>query len=118
MNEESKQPAKADEVKKLAGIELADYSSDEKFDLEVGITYEGSFRIQQNGCIHVRPYKKGAKPSNLKKAVDGDRHAIFLSKNLIRIVMTFDRHMTLEDLKSAFRECTQDCYIDLNDLHL
>lgn len=118
MNEESKQSAKVDEVKILAGIELPDYTTDENFKLEVGVVYTGSFRITNAGCIHVRPYKTGTKPGNLAKAIDGDRHAIFLSKHLVRIVMTFDRHMTLEDLKNAFRECVQDCYVDLNDLHL
>ena len=118
MNEKKQQSAKVDEVKKLAGIELPDYKTDENFKLEVGVTYEGSFRITNGGCIHVRPYKKGAKPSNLKKAVDGDRHAIFLSKHLVRIVMTFDRNQDLEHLKNAFRETIQDCYVDLNDLHL
>ena len=118
MNEESKQPTQVDEVKKLAGISLPDYSTDEKFDLEVGVTYEGSFRIQSNGCIHVRPYKRGTKPGNLKKAIDGDRHAIFLSKHLVRIVMTFQRNTNLESLKQAFRETIQECYVDLNDLHL
>ena len=118
MNEESKQSAKVDEVKKLAGIELPYYTTDENFKLEVGVVYTGSFRITNAGCIHVRPYKTGTKPGNLAKAIDGDRHAIFLSKHLVRIVMTFDRHMSLGDLKNAFRECVQDCYVDLNDLHL
>lgn len=118
MKDESKQPAKTDEVKKLAGIEMADYTADEKFDLEVGVTYEGSFRIQQNGVINVRPYKKGAKPSNLKKAIDGDNHAIFLSKNLVRIVFTFERTTDLEVLKRKFSSTVQNCFVDLNDLHL
>lgn len=118
MKDEGKQPVKTDEVKKLAGIEMPDYSTDERFDLEVGVTYEGSFRIQNNGCIHVRPYKRGTKPGNLKKAIDGDNHAIFLSKHLVRIVMTFQRTTDLETLKRAYRDAVQNCFVDLNDLHL
>ena len=43
MNEKKQQSAKVDDVKKLAGIELPDYTTDENFKLEVGVTYEGSF---------------------------------------------------------------------------
>ena len=118
MKNESKQPTQVDEVKRLAGIEMPDYSTDEKFNLVAGVTYEGSFRIQDNGCIHVRPYKKGTKPGNLKKAIDGDNHAIFLSKNLVRIVFTFERTTDLKALKRKFMNTVQNCFIDLNDIHL
>ena len=118
MNEKKQQSAKVDDVQKLAGIRLPDYTTDQDFKLEVGVVYTGSFRITNAGCIHVRPYKTGSKPGNLAKTVDGDRHAIFLSKHLVRIVMTFDRNQDLEHLKNAFRETIQDCYVDLNDLHL
>lgn len=118
MNDESKQPTQVDEVKKLANIEMPDYTTDEPFDLKVGVTYEGSFRIQQNGCINVRPYKKGTKPSNLIKAIDGDNHAIFLSKNLVRIVFTFERTTNLAALKRKFRDTVQNCFVDLNEIHL
>jgi hypothetical protein len=118
MKGEGKKSVKTDEVKKLAGIEMPDYTTDEPFELVKGVTYEGSFRIQNNGCIHVRPYKKGTKPSNLKKAIDGDNHAIFLSKKLVRIVFTFERTTDLEALKVKFRNTVQNCFVDLNDLHL
>lgn len=36
MKDEGKQPVKTDEVKKLAGIEMPDYTTDEPFELVKG----------------------------------------------------------------------------------
>lgn len=107
----------ADVVKELAGIEMPEYSEDEKFKLEVGVTYKGSFKLKENGQITVRPYKEGTKPGQLRKVVDGDQHAIFESKNLLRIVFTIPK-TNLEQMKNRFREEFFECYKDLCDLQL
>lgn len=107
----------ADIVKELAGIEMPEYSEDEKFKLEVGITYKGSFKLKQDGQITVRPYKQGSKPGQLKKIVDGDQHAIFESRNLLRIVFTIQKS-NMEQVKKRFKEEFFECYKDLCELEL
>ncbi|MDO4411447.1 MAG: hypothetical protein Q4C05_09245 [Akkermansia sp.] len=107
----------ADIVKELAGIEMPEYSEDEKFKLEVGITYKGSFKLKQDGQITVRPYKQGTKPGQLKKVVDGDQHAIFESRNLLRIVFTIPK-TNMEQVRKRFKEEFFECYKDLCELEL
>lgn len=105
------------EEKKVATIELPDYTSEDDMELEVGVLYQGSFKIDRTGKISVRPYKQGTKPNNLKKVVDGDRHAIFMSKKLIRIVISIQR-TERKEINKAYQEIVLDCYKDLNDLKL
>lgn len=105
------------EEKKIAGIEMPDFSTDDDLKLEVGVTYMGSFRIDRTGRIYVKPYKKGSKPQNLKKVVDGDRHAIYLSKNLIRIVFSIQKGQRA-DVNKWYQQTVIECYKDLNDLEL
>lgn len=105
------------EEKKLAGLELPDYTTEDDMALEVGVLYQGSFKIDRTGKISVKPYKVGSKPTNLKKMVDGDRHAIYLSKNLVRIVVSINKG-TAEEIRKAYQEIMIECYKDLCDLNL
>lgn len=107
----------AKEEKKLAGMELPDFSTEDDMNLEVGVTYQGSFRIDRTGRIYVKPYQKGTKPQNLKKVCDGDRHAIYLSKNLIRIVISIAK-TERPTINKAYQDIVVECYKDLNDLEL
>ena len=104
-----------DEEKKLASLELPDYTLEKPMNLEVGVTYQGSFRLARNGMIVVKPYHRGAKPSNLKKAIEGDRHAIYLSKNLVRVVVSLQKGC-LDDVMKEFRDVIVECYKDLSEL--
>lgn len=106
-----------DTEKQIAGIELPDYSIEQEMKLEVGITYQGSFRLSKNGMIVVKPYQQGTKPSNLKKATEGDRHAIYLSKNLVRIVMSIHRG-DLDYVKRSFRDVASEAYASICELNL
>ena len=107
-----------DEVKELAGIELPDYEVDDEMKLEVGVSYTGSFKISRNGLIKVRPYKKGTKPTNLRKLVDGEQHAIFASKNLLRIVITLPKQGESNIIRKRFQNVVVECYKDLSELEL
>ena len=107
----------SDITKELAKIEIPDYAEDEKMNLEVGVTYRGSFKIKENGQIVVRPYKEGAKPGNLSKVVEGEHHVIFESKNLLRIVFTLPK-TNQEQMKQRFKEEFFECYKDICDLQL
>ena len=98
-------------------IELPDYTTEKDMKLEVGVTYRGSFKLARNGMIMVKPYQEGSKPANLKKMVDGDRHAIYLSKNLVRIVISIQKHSP-EEVRKAYKEIVLDTYKDLCDLAL
>lgn len=101
--------------KKLAEIEIPDFSTENDMKLEVGVTYQGSFRLSRNGMIVVKPYQQGTKPSNLKKVLDGDRHAIYLSKNLVRIVFSIAKS-DAEAIRKAYKEIVIECYKDLCDV--
>lgn len=107
----------ADKVRELAGLEMPDYQVDGEMQLEVGVTYTGSFKIQRNGQINVRPYQQGTKPNSLKKAVEGEQHAIFISKNLVRIVFTINK-TDAEQIKARYKQIILDCYKDLCELEL
>lgn len=107
----------ADVEREVASIEMVDIDADEEFKIQVGISYQGSFKLQKNGMIKVKPYRQGTKPNNLKKIVDGEQHAIFESKNLIRVVFTL-RKGTSEEMKKRFKEIFFQCYQDLSDLNL
>ncbi|MBO6029915.1 MAG: hypothetical protein J6T44_05310 [Prevotella sp.] len=102
---------------KLANIELPDYTTESDMKLEVGVTYQGSFKLSRNGMIVVKPYQMGSKPNNLKKVVDGDRHAIYLSKRLVRIVISLQK-TDLVSVRQAYKDVIVDCYKDLCDLAL
>lgn len=106
-----------DEEKKLASIELPDYTIEKPMNLEVDVVYQGSFRLAKNGMIIVKPYQSGTKPGNLKKALDGDRHAIYLSKNLVRVVISLHKG-SLDDVMKDFKEVIIECYKDLSELAL
>ncbi len=106
-----------DEEKKIASIELPDYTLEQPMDLEVGIVYQGSFRLSRNGMIVVKPYQQGTKPGNLKKALEGDRHAIYLSKNLVRVVISLHKG-SLDEVMSDFKDVIVECYKDLAELAL
>lgn len=105
------------EEKKLANIELPDYTTEKPMNLEVDVTYKGSFRLAKSGMIVVKPYRKGAKPSNLKLAIEGDRHAIYLSKNLVRVVISVHKG-SLDDVMKDFKDVILDCYKNLSELAL
>jgi len=107
----------ANDEKKLAAIEMPDFSTEDDMNLEVGVTYQGSFRIDRTGRIYVKPYQRGNKPHNLRKIVDGDRHAIYFSKNLIRIVISLDKS-DRSTVNRLYQETVLECYKDLNDLEL
>lgn len=106
-----------DEEKKLAALPMFEFNPEEEMKLEVGITYTGSFRLAPSGMIVVKPYKQGTKPNNLKKLVDGDRHAIYSSKNVLRIVLNIHRG-DKEYCKNAFQEIVIQCYKDLCELNI
>lgn len=106
-----------DKEKQIAQIELPDYSTENDMQLEVGVTYQGSFKLSRNGMIVVKPYQQGTKPQNLKKVSEGDRHAIYTSKNLIRIVFSIQK-TDAEQVRKAFREIAVDAYKDLCDITL
>ena len=108
----------ADELKQLAGIEMPDYEMDEEMKLEVGVTYKGSFKIKRNGQIQVKPYKVGTNPGALRKIVDGEQHAIFESKNLLRIVITLPKRSDNEWVRKRFQTVFFECYKDLSELEL
>ena len=106
-----------DKEKELAMIELPDYTMEKDMKLEVGVTYRGSFKLARTGMIVVKPYQEGAKPANLKKMVDGDRHAIYLSKNLVRIVISIQKGCR-EEVCKAYKTIILECYKNLNELAL
>ncbi len=103
--------------KQLASLEMPEFDVDDEMQLEVGVLYQGSFRIGKDGKIIVKPYKQGTKPSNLKKMCDGDRHVIYLSKNLVRIVISIQRGDE-EKIRKAYQETVIECYRDLCDINL
>lgn len=103
--------------KKLASIEMPDFDVDDEMQLEVGVLYQGSFKIGKDGKIVVKPYKQGTKPTNLKKMCDGDRHVIYLSKNLVRIVISIQRSDE-DKVRKAYQETVLECYRDLCDINL
>ena len=106
-----------DKEKELAMIELPDFTTEKPMKLEVGVTYKGSFKLSPNGQILVKPYQQGAKPSNLKKLVEGDRHAIYLSSHLLRIVISIQRGSP-EEISRAYQDIIIECYKNLNELAL
>lgn len=106
-----------DEVKELAMIELPDYTTEKDMKLEVGVTYRGSFKLARNGQILVKPYQQGAKPSNLRKLAEGDRHAIYGSSHLVRIVISIQKGSP-EEIRKAYQEIIIECYKNLNELAL
>ena len=106
-----------DEEKKLAMMELPDFTTEKPMRLEVGVTYRGSFKLSLNGQILVKPYQQGAKPTNLMKLVEGDRHAIYGSSHLVRIVISIQKGSP-EEIRHAYQEIIIACYKDLNELAL
>ena len=107
----------SEKIKELASIDIPQYDAEEKFTLEPNINYQGSFRISENGCIRVRPYIAGNKPSNLKKVRDGDHHTILQSKKMVRIVMSFEK-CPKEELKKKYQTTVIECYKDLCEIDL
>lgn len=93
-------------LSKITGVDIVTYDEDERFDLEVGVNYQGSFRINVDGSIKVRPYRMGSKPQNLKKIYDSDFSAVLESRKIIRVVFTFtkDSPKMLENFKESFLE--------------
>lgn len=106
-----------DKEKELAMIELPDFTTEKPMKLEVGVTYKGSFKLSPNGQILVKPYQQGAKPANLRKLVEGDRHAIYASKHLVRIVISIQKG-SREQIRKAYKEIVMECYKNLNELAL
>ena len=106
-----------DKEKELAMIELPDFTTEKDMKLEVGVTYRGSFKLARNGQILVKPYQQGAKPTNLKKLVEGDRHAIYGSSHLVRIVISIQKGNP-EEIYRAYKEIIVECYKNLNELAL
>ena len=106
-----------DKEKELAMIELPDLTTEKPMKLEVGVTYKGSFKLSPNGQILVKPYQQGAKPANLRKLVEGDRHAIYASKHLVRIVISIQKGSS-EQIRRAYKEIIMECYKNLNELAL
>lgn len=106
-----------DKEKELAMIELPDLTTEKPMKLEVGVTYKGSFKLSNNGQILVKPYQQGAKPANLRKLVEGDRHAIYASKHLVRIVISIQKGSS-EQIRKAYKEIIMECYKNLNELAL
>ena len=106
-----------DEEKKLAMVELPDFTTEKPMKLEVGKTYKGSFRLSNNGQILVKPYQQGTKPTNLIKLVEGDRHAIYGSSHLVRIVISIQKGSP-EEIRRAYQEIIIECYKNLNELAL
>lgn len=106
-----------DKEKELAMIELPDFTTEKPMKLEVGVTYKGSFKLSNNGQILVKPYQQGAKPANLRKLVEGDRHAIYASKHLVRIVISIQKG-SREQIRKAYKEIVMECYKNLNELAL
>lgn len=98
-------------------IELPDLTTEKPMKLEVGVTYKGSFKLSNNGQILVKPYQQGAKPANLRKLVEGDRHAIYASKHLVRIVISIQKGSS-EQIRRAYKEIIMECYKNLNELAL
>lgn len=98
-------------------LALVEYDSDEQMTLEVGVNYQGSFRINPNGTIKVRPYKVGTKPNNLRKKFDSDNYCIFSSKKIVRVVFTFDL-CDKEELAAKFKAALLDCYQNLRTIDL
>lgn len=103
------------QAKSLASIEMPDPET--PFDLEVGVTYQGSFKINKAGEIKVRPYQKGSKPTNLKKTIEGDNHVIYISKNLVRVVFSIPR-TDEKQILDRFREILLEAYKDLSEIAL
>lgn len=106
-----------DEEKKLAMVELPDYTTEKPMKLEVGRVYKGSFKVSNFGSILVRPYQTGTKPNNLQKLVEGDRHAIYGSKNLVRIVISIEKGSP-EEIRHAYQVIILACYKNLIELAL
>ena len=98
-------------------IELPDFTTEKPMKLEVGVTYKGSFKLSNNGQILVKPYQQGAKPANLRKLVEGDRHAIYASRHLVRIVISIQKG-SREQIRRAYKEIIMECYKNLNELAL
>lgn len=98
-------------------IELPDLTTEKPMKLEVGVTYKGSFKLSNNGQILVKPYQQGAKPANLRKLVEGDRHAIYASRHLVRIVISIQKG-SREQIRRAYKEIIMECYKNLNELAL
>lgn len=93
------------------------YDDDELMTLEVGVNYQGSFRINPNGTIKVRPYKVGTKPTNLKKKFDADNYSILASRKIVRLVFTFDK-CDRRQLAAKYRDALLDCYKTLQIIDL
>lgn len=105
------------EAKELAMIELPDFTTEKDMKLEVGVTYRESFKLARNGQILVKPYQQGAKPTNLRKLVEGDRHAIYGGSHLVRIVISIQKGSP-EEIRQAYKEIILACYKNLNELAL
>ncbi|MCR4914358.1 MAG: hypothetical protein K6A96_01190, partial [Prevotella sp.] len=75
------------------------------------------FKLSNNGQILVKPYQQGAKPANLRKLVEGDRHAIYASRHLVRIVISIQKGSS-EQIRRAYKEIIMECYKNLNELAL
>lgn len=104
--------------KELAAVELRDFKTEPTVKLEAGITYQGSFRIDPTtGAILVRPYQPGNKPWNLKKVVDGDNHAIYLSRHLVRIVISLPKTES-DEIRKRYQQVIIECYKNLCELAL
>lgn len=103
-----------EESKKLASIEIPEFNTEDDLQLEVGVTYKGSFRLSRNGMITVKPYQEGSRPTNLKKVIEGDRHVIYRSKNVTRVVISI-QNADADTMRQAYREIIVDCYKDFND---
>ena len=103
--------------KELAMMELPDYTMEKDMKLEVGVVYRGSFKLARNGQILVKPYQQGAKPSNLRRLAEGDRHVIYGSRHLVRIVISIQRG-SREEVCKAYKEIILACYKSLNELAL
>jgi hypothetical protein len=98
-------------------LALVEYDSDEQMTLEVGVNYQGSFRINPNGTIKVRPYKVGSKPGNLTKKFEADNYCILASRRIVRVVFTFDR-CERERLAAKFKDALLECYQTLRTISL
>jgi len=102
---------------KMNEVASMEYDDDELMTLEVGVNYQGSFRINPNGTIKVRPYKVGSKPTNLKKKFDADNYSILTSRKIVRLVFTFDK-CEREQLAAKFKDALLDCYHTLRTIDL
>ena len=84
----------------------------EPIEWEVGRHYQGSFWLNDFGEIQVRAAQKGTKPGNMRKQVEGERHVIYASNNLVRVVITLERD-TKENLRRKFAQACTEAIVDL-----